>query len=155
MFGRKKEIEINIKLKEIEKEKEELIKIKELLDNQSPKIDISDIYVWEVDGISYIVKSCVKPIRMACMLSCGRMVNGFHSQLIDIFNNKIVYEKQSLNKIDYREFITEKQDFALLTPINEADKSLLVYVDKMVPLYVLQQTYYKLNNIDVTKVNTL
>lgn len=30
-----------------------------------------------------------------------------------------------------------------------ADKNLLAYTDKKVPLYVIQQLYYKLNNVDV------
>ena len=39
--------------------------------------------------------------------------------------------------------------FAYFYPIHEVDRNLLAYINKQVPLYILQQLYYRLNRIDV------
>ena len=161
MFGKKKQLkEIEDKLQRIEKEKEELLKIKEMLDDQSPKIDISDLYVWEDKKNYYIVNKKERPITGRCMGGKGPRCNGMESTLIDIFTNKVIYNKSSVNPIMNHELIKVTDDFvfgnqdyyARLYPIYEISKTLLAYPDKKVPLYVLQQFYYELNNIDITKI---
>ena len=149
MFGSKKEIEEN--LKKIEKEKHELLFIKEILENSLPKIDVTDLYVWEENGIYSIVKLEVKNIIAK---DCFDILNnGFESTLIDIFTNKIVYKKTAIDKINRKQFIAGETlyegHYAYLYPLYDADRNILAFVDKMVPQYVLQQLYYKLNNIDV------
>lgn len=93
MFKNKKRLkELEDTRLELEKEKQELLFIKEQLDNTMPKIDISNVYVW--------------------------------------YDNDIY-------------------SYAYLSPIYAVDRNILAYTDKMVPMYVLQQLYYKLNNVDV------
>ncbi|MBQ9072147.1 MAG: hypothetical protein IJY25_03210 [Bacilli bacterium] len=161
MFGKKKKIEeIEEKLQTIRHEKEELLKIKEMLDDVSPKIDISDIYVWQHNNISYIVRQYIKPIVGNCLGGAGPLRHGFESTLVDIFNNNVIYKKSSKGLIDKKQLM-KKEDgtylegssqYAYFNHILDVDRSLLVYPDKKVPLYVLQQTYYKLNNIDITEI---
>jgi len=139
----------------LEKEREELLFIKKGLDENQEKIDISDIYIWQVDNIFNIVKLDVKNIVGT---SLSKVVRGYHSTLTDIFSKKVIYEKKSMSYIERKELImTEKtiydeNKYGYFYPVYEADKNLLAYVDKMVPKYVLQRLYYKLNNVDVNSI---
>lgn len=160
MFKRKKQIlEVENKLQDIKRETEELLKIKAMLDDKSQKVDINNLYVWENKGIYYIVKMEVNSITGRCLSRKGPRRNGLESILIDIFTNKVIYQKCSISPIKSHELITieddiafgEKNYYARFYPICEIEKDLLIYVDKKVPLYVLQQLYYKLNDIDITK----
>ena len=161
MFGKKKQSrEMENKLLEIKREKEELLKIKELLEDTTPKVDISNVYVWECDGISSIVRYYVKPIVGNALSGAGPIKNGFESTLIDIFSEQIVYKKCSTQLIEERELVKDvagkyTNKYARFNYILDVDKRLLVYPDKKVPKYILQQDYYLLNNIDITKLKIL
>ena len=147
MFRNKK------RLQEIEKEKQELLFIKQQLEDITPKVDISNIYVWKENRIYSIVKLDIQKIRGTCAFLGGKEVDGYESTLIDIFSNNVIYQKDSIEKIKREEYIPGKElgqgHDALVLPIHEVDKNILAYTDKKVPLYVLQQLYYKLNNIDI------
>ena len=148
-------------LKQIKKEKEELflikeelLFIKEQLEDGTPKVDISNVYVWKDNGLYSIVKLNVEKFRGATWGGLGRERNGFRSTLVDIFTGKTIYTKCSLELIkseewiNYGSLVTDGY-YAHLIPIYKIDNNILAYADKKVPLYVLQQLYYKLNNVDV------
>lgn len=147
MFRNKK------RLQEIEKEKQELLFIKQQLEDITPKVDISNIYVWQAKGIYNIVKLDIQRIRGIGAFTGGKEVDGYESTLVDIFSNNVIYQKVSMEKIKRVEYIAgerrEKGYEAILMPLHEIDKNILAYTDKKVPLYVLQQLYYKINNIDI------
>lgn len=161
MFANKKKLkeieemkqELLFLKQELKREKQELLFIKEQLEDSTPKIDISNVYVWEDKGVYSIVKLDIQKIRGINLFHLGQEVDGYESTLIDIFSNNVIYQKDSMSKIKREEYITGerlgKGHTAYLIPICEVDKNLLAYTDKKVPLYVLQQLYYKLNNVDV------
>lgn len=153
MFKKKKHKEEQLKL--IEKEKQELLRLKEILEDNYPKIDLKDIYVLTVDDINYIVRMQVEE-KIGVDYFKNREI-GKYSKLIDIFSNKIVYEKFSYNLIDREEYVGNRKDkfyiknnYIYLKPIIEVDKNLLAYTNGLIPTYVLIKLYYKLNNIDTT-----
>lgn len=145
MFENKK------RLKQIEEEKENLLKIKdeiefikEQLEDKSPKIDISNIYAWNENDIYRIVKICDIPGSYP------------YKMAVDIFSNEVIYKdgqcylSRPLYGIRSQERVKIQSDaYAYVTPICKIESALLAYPDKKVPLYVLQRVYYKLNNIDV------
>lgn len=164
MFGNNLKIqELERQKEELERQKEELAKIKEILDDKSPKVDISEFYVWELRGVSYIVKKEEKNIIGDSMFGLKRNVSGFHSKLIDIFNQQTVYEKSSESKIEREEYVGDlksnvsrfeksysfEDQIGYLVPILEIEPDLLMYADRQVPTYVLQQLLYKLNDVDI------
>lgn len=57
-----------------------------------------------------------------------------------------------MDKIKSEELIKkgllEDSYFAHFFPIYAADRNILAYADKKVPMYVLQQLYYKMNNVN-------
>jgi len=155
MFGIKKRLkEIEEAKYQLEKEKNELLFIKNELNDSTPKIDVSNIYVWHDKGIYNIVRLNINEVHGRNLGGYGKMVNGYHSTLTDIFTNNIVYEKCSQDKISNKELVSERNlnqesYYAYLFPIHDIDRDLLAYTDKKVPLYVLQQLYYRMNNVDV------
>lgn len=155
MFGIKKRLkQIEEEKEYLKKEKEELLFIKEQLENTTPKIDISNVFVWNDKNTYSIVRLDVQNIRGKTLGGFGEEVDGFYSTLTDIFTNQIIYEKSSTCKIQSKErivFSIHNKDnyYAYLYPIYRFDNNLLAFVDKKVPLYILQQLYYELNNIDV------
>ena len=154
MFKNKKMLEcIKEERLKLEKEKEELLFIKECLNNDSPKIDISDLYIWHDKGIYYIVRLDVTYIKGRTFGGVGKIAYGYDSILTDIFTNRIIYQKTATEKINNKQYIRgnslEDGYFAYFYPIHEADRNLLAYTNKQVPLYILQQLYYRLNRIDV------
>ena len=150
MFGNKKI------LKQIEEEKNyletlknELLFIKQNLEDTTLKIDISDLYIWSENGLNSIVRLNVKKIH-------GRSIfgqeDGYESTLVDIFSNKTIYTKCSVDLITSKQWVDKSYKegyYAYLTPLHKFDNNILAYADKKVPLYVLQQLYYKLNNVDI------
>ena len=86
---------------QIEIEKQELIFIKEQLEDSTPKVDISDLYIWKDKGISSIVRLEVEKIDGQNYR--GRNVSGYQSTLIDIFTGKIVYQKNSTRMMEKKE----------------------------------------------------
>ena len=64
MFGSKKGLkQIEEARKQLEEEKKELLFIKEQLEDSSPKVDVSNIFVWEDKGVYSIVKLDVQLIH--------------------------------------------------------------------------------------------
>ena len=155
MFKNKKILkEIQDEKEHLEKIKEELLFIKNQLEDTTPKIDISELYVWEENGLYSIVKLDVKNIRGRAYFGLGLEENGFETTLIDIFTNNIVYHRCAIERIKSKQWVnygssTEDGYYAYLYPLHKVDNNILAYTNKMVPLYVLQQLYYKLNNVDV------
>lgn len=154
MFKTKKELkQLEEVRKQLENEKQELLFIKEQLGNSTPKVDTSNIYIWEDNGLYSIVKLNVTKYRGYNWGGLGKEVDGYHSTLTNIFTNEVIFEKNSMNKIESEELIRkdslENSYFAHFFPIYAADRSILAYADKKVPMYVLQQLYYKLNNVNV------
>lgn len=149
MFSKKRLIEIKEKEEYLEKLKKELLFIKQNLEDTTPKIDISDLYIWSENGLNSIVRLNVKKIH-------GRTIfgdeDGYESTLVDIFSNKIIYTKSSVDLITSKQWVDKSYKegyYAYLTPLHKFDNNILAYADKKVPLYVLQQLYYKLNNVDI------
>lgn len=156
MFGNKKLLKkIKNEKENLESLKQELLFIKENLANEMPKIDISNLYVWQENGLRSIVKLDVKNIRGKAFFGLGVEENGYETTLTDIFTNKIVYVKRSLRLMKSKEWIScgtslfEDGYYAYLDPIYKFDNNILAYINKKVPLYVLQQLYYRLNNVNV------
>lgn len=152
--SKKKKTQIEEEIKKLKKLKEELLFIKNNLDDKSPKVDISDVYIWEVDSIYNIVKLQEEKIVGYRVGGFGRKVSGYKgykSILIDIFTNKEIYRKENIDKIGDREpcRVNGRVEWSFFYPIYKAEPALLAYVDKKVPLYVLQQVYYKLNNVNL------
>ncbi len=137
---RRKELEL-IK-EQIIKEKAELETIKNLLEEKCEKIDISDGYVFSYGGISYLVILESKDhihYYLRDIFSKNIIFNLFSSE---IKNNQEVYMglNERYNGEDY---------YAYMKPILESNNEFLIYVDRHVPSYVLQQYLYKLNNINI------
>ena len=129
--------------------------IKEQLEDSTPKIDVSNIYVWKDKDLWSIVRLDVEKFRGRNWGGIGQEVDGYLSTLTDIFSDRIIYQRSSTEIVQRKQFIRgktlEENYYAYLLPLHEVDKNLLAYVDKKVPLYVLQQLYYKLNNVDVNE----
>ena len=157
MFGKKKRLEQLEKIeqarKQLKLEKQELLFIKEQLEDSTPKVDVSNIYVWQHQGLFTIVRLDVEKFRGRNWGGLGDEVTGYLSTLTDIFTNNIVYQRSATEKIQRKQYIGGKsiEDgyYAYLLPLHECDRNLLAYTNKKIPLYVLQQLYYKLNNVDV------
>lgn len=155
MFGKRKILkQIETEKQQLEAIKQELLFIKENLEDTTPKIDISDLYIWNENGLYSIVKLNVENFRGATWGGLGRERNGFKSTLVDIFTNQTIYIKQSLELINSKQWVNrgnsvEDGYYAYLTPIYKFDNNILAYADKKVPLYVLQQLYYKLNDVNI------
>ncbi len=161
MFGKnkkQKELErtlADIKLEKelLEKEKEQLLKIKQMMENTNNHdvIDISDVYVWIENGIHCLVRLAVENITGENKY--GTIINEYKSTLTDIFTGKVIYEKNSTEKIDDLEKIDYNGRTRLASFMNifNVERELLIYIDKQVPKYILQQLFYRLNNIDISE----
>ena len=143
-------------LEELRNEKNQLLRLKEILEEQSPKIDISDVYIFSHNGINSIVTLKIKMVSN--YNNDIRKTQMLESTLTDIFSNTIVYKKISPKPIEKTEYIGReevngfgmyKSIEATLAPICEVEHCLLAYTDKKVPLYVLQQIFYNLNDVDL------
>lgn len=144
--------EVQQTLEQIQKEKKELELIKALLTDNSPKIDISNIYTFQMKGIYYIVEKNKTPQYIPVN---SKKVFRYQITLKDIFTNKILYDKIHSTRVEDNTIQLFSPHVGYYTthihPITSFDKSLLVFADKQVPLCILQQMYYKLNNIDITE----
>jgi len=161
MFGNKKTLhQIEESKKQLEEtkeqlkiEKQELLFIKDQLENTTPKVDISNMYVWKDKNLCSIVRLDIQKIHGRSFGGVGPKTDGYLSTLIDIFTNNILYQKSSIKKINTKQFIPGETlyegYYAYLIPLHEVDKNILAFANKKVPLYVLQQLYYKLNNVDI------
>lgn len=155
MFKNKKLLkEIEIQKQELEYEKQQLLFIKQQLEESSPKVDITDVYIFEKKGIYSLVKLHIKNIVGNCLGGAGILVNGYQSTLVDLFSNEIVFEKCSVNHISEDEIVKpdgfmEEKYHVYIYPLYKFDHNLLAYPDKKVPLYVLQQLYYNINNVNL------
>ena len=139
---KKRQKELEIMKKEIIKAKNELEAIKQLLEDKSKKIDISNTYIFTYGGLSYLVNL--------------ETIDSVHYNLRDIFNNQIIFNIISRGGNERQIYMRSNQNFngqdeyADIYPILEDNPDLLIYVDRQVPEYVLQQYLYKLNNINIT-----
>jgi len=139
---KKRQKELEIIKKEIIKAKNELEAIKQLLEEKCEKIDISNTYIFTYGGLSYLVNL--------------ETIDSVHYNLRDIFNNQIIFNIISRGGNERKIYMRSNQNFngqdeyADIYPILEDNPDLLIYVDRQVPEYVLQQYLYKLNNIDIT-----
>jgi len=161
MFNRKRQLaeleslkrEIQLEREKLAEEKEQLLFIKEQLEDKSPKMDFSNIYVWEDKGLYSLVRMEVSDFVGRRRSGSGPECIGHKSILIDIFTGDVVYQKSSTEYINEYEYITngiiKDSYYAKFYPVWRKDKSLLAYPDKKCPLYVLEQLYYKLNKVDV------
>lgn len=148
MFENRRKLKrIEEEKKKLEKLKTELLFIKNNLEDKMSKIDVSDLYVWRENGLSSIVKLTVKNFRG--FNGYGKEKNGFESTLTDIFTNKIIYTKRSIELINPVQLVNGH--YAYLNPIYKFDNNILAYADKKVPLYVLQQLYYRLNGVNINE----
>lgn len=151
----------NKRLKEIEmlqKEKQELLEIKEkMLNTNNPDfIDISNVYIWKVNGIKNIVWLKERKIIGRMLQGLGPETSGYETSLIDVFNEKIIYNVSKTTKLERSTLLStsfetgEKSVYGELYPIWEEEKDLLEYPDKKVPRYIMYKIFYKINNIDIT-----
>ncbi len=136
------------KLEEIEKIKKELNYIKEQMGEKNKLIDINNLYVWECNGKFNIVNLDIKEIYGRTWI--GAEVKAYKSTLKDIFTNEVIYILRNTRKIRSREKINDgnKQHIAYLKPICKVNKKLKLYPNKKVPLYILQEMYNQINNVD-------
>ena len=138
---------------QIECEKQQLLFIKEQLEDSTPKVDDSNIYVWQNKGLYSIVRLKIENIVGRNWGGTGNVVNAYESTLIDIFTDKVIYQRSATETIQREEYISGKtlRDgyYAFLIPLHEVDNNLLAYTNKQIPIYILQQLYYKLNNVNV------
>ena len=126
------------KLEQIENEKKELHLMKKVLEDSSPKVDISNLYVYEENRIYFIVERIDKE-TIGRAVYYNKAVKCVRTTLIDIFTKKAIYDELNLVKMTS----------SYLKPILSVDHSLLVFPDQKVPFYLLQQLFYKLNNISL------
>ena len=139
---KKRQKKLEIIKKEIIKAKNELEAIKQLLEEKCEKIDISNTYIFTYGGLSYLVNF--------------ETIDSVHYNLRDIFNNQIIFNIISRGGNERQIYMRSNQNFngqdeyADIYPILEDNPDLLIYVDRQVPEYVLQQYLYKLNNINIT-----
>lgn len=155
MFKSKKKLKkIEEERKKINEEKEELLKLKEFMSNSYPNIDISYVYVCKENDMYHIGKLYEKKIRGRLYNGKGPIADGYETTLVDVFNRKVIFSKCQRDRIERKICIFEddtlkKYHYVYLTPICEIEPNLLAFLDKKVPLYVLQNLYYKLNNINL------
>ena len=159
MFSIKKRLkQIEVAKQQLEKEKQELLFIKNQLEETTPKIDISNVYIWEEQEVCSIVKLEIKKLKPNTLEEEKAGTVRYLSTLTDIFTNNIIFKKESTETIKEVQWIIKEnyeEDFvggyyAFLSPLSESDKNILAYTDKKVPLYILQQLYYRLNKIDIS-----
>ena len=145
--------EIRREKAEISREKAELQFIKEQLEDTSPKVDITYVHVFQKYGINYLATLYIEPISGTNWMN--QPTKGYHSYLVDIFSNEVLFDQNNINPLHRKETIyanplhsSESYDITC-TPICEVVPELLAYPNKQVPAYVLQQVYYKLNSVNV------
>ena len=117
MFNKKRELEkIRLALEALEtekqlllKEKEELLFIKNKLNDISPKIDISNVYVFREFGISYIVNLYIEHFDYQTRFN--KKIKGYKTTLINIFDNSIVHQKKSTYELFREENIFDDAVF--------------------------------------------
>ena len=112
------------------------------MDENSTKIDITNVYMLTLNNVKYFVRINSKKI-IAYSPFFEKNIQANNIQLYDIFSNNCIFEKTSFDSID------EMLNNIDLQRIWEVNKSLLIYIDKMVPDYVLHQLFCNLNNIDL------
>ena len=131
--------EIQEERKKLEKEKQELLKLQEIMTDCYPKIDIKYVYICEENGIYHIGKLYEKKIRGRLYGGKGPMSDGFEATLVDIFNQNIIFKKSSREKITrkvckFEDDTLRKFHYVYLTPICEKEPNLLAYLDKKSPV---------------------
>lgn len=140
---KKRQKELELIKESIIKEKEELEILKSILEEKSQKINISDVYVFSYGGISYLVNINKK--------------NNVYYEIKDIFNKQILFDfyKNNIERgqniyMEYNDRYNGEDSYATLIPIIEKNPDFLIYANRQVPEYLLQQYLYKINDIDIT-----
>ena len=131
----------------LQKEKQELLRLKRIMENNYPKIDITNVYVFKEYDINHIVKADIKRI----------LKNFYELEMTDILSGEVVFRKCSKDpnrlikrKVQvYDDKLCHKSHFAYIYPIQAKERDLLAFTDNEVPLYVLQKLYYKLNKVNI------
>lgn len=134
--------EANSKLEQIQKEKKELEIMKKLLEYSYPKVDISNLYVLKENGNYFIVEKLEEP-AIGKSVYFNKEVNCTRILITDIFTKKIIYDEAYLCRYPLSFHNLE------LRPILSVEHSLLAFPEQKVPFYLLQQLFYKLNNISL------
>ena len=134
--------ETNSKLEQVQKEKKELELMKKLLEESYPKVDISNLYILKKEGNYFIVEKLDQP-AVGKSVYFNKHVKCTRTLIIDIFTKKIIYDETYL--VEFPLYLRHLE----LRPILSVEHSLLAFPDQKVPFYLLQQLFYKLNNISL------
>lgn len=127
-------------LTHIKTEKEELMKIREILTNKDNLINITNVYVFENEGFKYIVD--LKETKL------GTLNNAVKTEFYDVFSKNKLH-------LELGKYIEQIKNYGIneysgkVTKIEIVEPALLAYPNKLVPSYVLQQIYYQINSIDL------
>lgn len=127
---------IDKRLYEIKLEKEELNKLRNLMDEEANYIDIKDVYVVQVNNIKYIAR-LERPHKML-------------HRFVDVFNYVEVWSQVGSTFDD----AVRRHNIHYDEPLNyqnikEIEPALLAYPDNLVPDYVLKQVFYIQNDVDL------
>jgi len=127
---------IDKRLYEIKLEKEELNKLRNLMNEEANYIDIKDVYVVQVNNIKYIAR-LERPHKML-------------HRFVDVFNYVEIWSQVGSTFDDAVRRHNKHYDEPLnYQNIKEAEPALLAYPDNLVPDYVLRQAFYKQNEVDL------
>ena len=124
---------IDKRLNEIRQEKNELNKLKDLMDNEAKLIDITTVYIVEIDNIKHLAY-LEMPMAKACRFK-------------DIFSNEDVWRGLGSNLDEALDRSHSKP--TSVARLKEVEPTVLAYPNNLVPDYVLKQIYYSLNNVDL------
>ena len=146
MFGSKRRRieELKKQVKQLEVEKEELLKFKKCAGEKNTKISVSDIYVIDIRDCYKIAKLEVTEFELGINLINWRLV------LTDVFTGEVIHKKTKNEKLLKAEWDSELSRFITITPVFEFEPSLLDYPDKKVSLDILQDLSDKLNGLKLS-----
>lgn len=149
MFKKKLKQEIIELKKELESVKKENMFLKHRIqstEETEPLINISDVYIFKIDGIYKIVKLVIKDIIGNSLFE--KNISGYESKLIDIFSGLTIYSKTSKIILSPKYF-EDCKNYKLI-PIYKVESALLAYTNNLVPIYILKRLYYSLNQVDLS-----
>lgn len=124
---------IDKRLNEIRQEKNELKNIRSLMDEEASLIDITTVYIVEIDNIKYLAY-LEKPLSKVCLFK-------------DIFSNEDIWKGIGSNLDEALNRSHSKP--TSVARLKDVEPVVLAYPNNLVPDYVLKQIYYSLNNVDL------
>lgn len=138
--------ELRLQQEELRLQQEEFETIKNILNDKSEKVDITNMYVINFGRIIYFVSA-----------SSSELYCFPKKEFDDYFNNNIHFSLKERNypsricgtKVICGSYAAEYEDNCSYYPIEKVSKVFLLYPDKKVPIEVLMKVYYQLNNVDV------